>query len=103
MTQAKMYLASLSLSAWGSDKPLTGSATFRMEKSVRRYEDDNSSTELKLKLGPAQIAKITEACGDSIRELAESQAKAFYQTAAEMTGNLLEAPKVDKVDTVDDE
>lgn len=99
MPQSKMYLASLSLSAWGADKPLTGTATFRMIKSGR-YGDE-SSTELNLKLGPAQIAKITEACGDSIREVAEKQATAFFQTAAEMTGNLLEAPKVDSIQQED--
>ena len=102
MTKAKMYLSSISLQTWGSDKPLTGTAVFRMERSSR-YSSDDSSTELKLKLGPAQIAKSTEACGDAIRELAEKQATAFFQTAAEMTGNLLEAPKVDAVPSSDDD
>ena len=100
MQKSQMYLSSINLQAWDASKPLTGTATFRMAKEDRYGE--NSSTELKLKLGPEQIAKITEACGDAITELAKAQATAFFQTAAEMTGNLLEAPKVDPVPTSGD-
>jgi hypothetical protein len=88
MSQPKIELKNIHILR-DYDGKVTGSATF----GTQRSNYSNSETTLNLVLSVAQVNTIIMACGDSIKEQAQKQAQGFYESAAEVSALLLEAPK----------
>lgn len=86
--QPTIQLTEISLRKGYSEKDgLIGTATFRNKR------DDYGHSEgvtINIKLDAAQVGRIIEVCGDSLKTEAKRQAQAFYENAAAATGNLLE-------------
>jgi len=89
--QPRIVLRSIDLrrDGYGEHEKLVGSARFGSLSSSYR----DNTVEITIQLSAAQMQAIITACGDSLKENAQKQAAAFYESAAELTSKLLENGK----------